>query len=254
MPTSAEEITTDPRQDALDPGGMLIDDDVDPAAFESSQESEELSLDAGESTQFGVAPLPDLDGNARLDEALAAAEAAGDADEDFGFDADGIEEIDDFEILAEADIEAIVEADVGPQGARDFVAQLELSNEHQAVADPLAGFRERDSAVSIGDPSYEEPRYDETFTVPGELPDPLAGFAEEEAFGHSYARPTPVAHVPSPIEGDLEQALEALDVDLDELGGAPVATKLLPMTPYARNRPPRAGSEDGVLIDFDDDD
>jgi hypothetical protein len=60
---------------------------------------------------------------------------------------------------------------------------------------------------------------------------------------------------PAMIEGDLEDALEALDVDLDELGGPQAQTRPRIHTPSRPVRVPRAKSEDdGILIDFDDED
>ncbi len=253
VPSMPEEIITEPRNDALG-SGLLIDDDVDPSVFESGGDTagpsvenqpEEFSLD--QPTQFAVLPMPDIDGNERLDAALAQAEATGDVDEDFGFPSEPIEEIDDFEILAEDDVEADdLVADIGPRDHTegDFVARLELSNEHSAIADdPLSGFRERDSAVSFGD-------------------DPLAGFdaappqAVWDPTTGQYVYPDQPVYAAPPIEGDLEDALEALDVDLDELGGPqPAQPRGRMRTPSRPVQAPRAKSEDdGILIDFDDDD
>lgn len=91
----------------------------------------------------------------------------------------------------------------------------------------------------------------------------------------------PVAPYPASEEIDLESALEALDVDLDELASGPpvpnapteLARQASPQpritvrppteaqlpdkrksTRIPRGRAPRASTEDGVLIDFDDDD
>jgi len=232
-----ERLETEPRAAYVRDSGPLIDDDVDPAMF-----------DAGEKTQFGVA-APDLDAADRVDAELASAEADVDAElafaqhalapEHLDDDDEDADEIDDFEILDEADIEDDEDAEppihhAGTDG--DFVSRLELSNEHTAApADPF-GIPERDSVLSLAGALASDPEIDiETGARAYPIPvDPLAGFDDDERGD------------PPPIESDLENALEALDVDLDELGGAASA-------PHVRPRAARAVS-DGVIIDFDDED
>ncbi len=78
---------------------------------------------------------------------------------------------------------------------------------------------------------------------------------------------------PASDEVDLESALQALDVDLDDLAGPhastevpgrnaprraqirpPSSTQLPEQRASSRGRAPRASTEDGVMIDFDDED
>ncbi len=373
----------------------------------------------------------------RLDAHLAEAEAEGD---DLGFDREGmaaepqqveplearsvdpdadaelldpeyIEEVEDFEILAEADADdadlltAHGEADMTsgshpivrshsepapeldhepshePEGMQtmpadpeprpsylDFASRLELSDEHPAAVDPLAGFEEsHDDEFDAPHTAFSAPAYpDDEPEPPPRTPLPLPlppAMPAARRFDDSDVRPAPLAfdesdlssHAaprylrsptgaparsspatgaqrsvpaaqpsaparPAPESLDLESALEALDVDFDELAvprttlaasgahakrgrpatepglhdrqrqrtpshpnptrpapspaplttrpapsPAPLSTRTpqpTPSTPLARapsvapgsKRPPRATSDDGILIDFDDDD
>ena len=229
----------------------------------------------GESTAASMAPAP-----------AGEVDEADDPDE---LDPEAIEEIDDFEILAEAD-----EADEDLLAKRpshsDFASRLDLGDDDEPDATeaiPLTQARVRSLA--------------EIDTAIGEL-DPKAISAAhaiaafDSAFDNSDVvvprEHTPRAPVdPTPNADDLETALEALDVDLDDLAfphaktelprsrlaaptpaAAPapararIPTAAPPPTPAAARsrapsaappavprRHPRAASEDGVLIDFDDD-
>ncbi|MCX5741807.1 MAG: hypothetical protein NT062_04815, partial [Proteobacteria bacterium] len=277
-----DEVVGAPTDDPdADPGrtGLLIDDDVDAAMFEGDAAHAELELDPGEPALL-TAPttaLPDADARLadQLDRALAYAEDHD--DEDFGFASphhvpvadepeDDDDEDDDFEILAEAaaedadlaPIQAGDESEEGEAGEEDFVSRLELSRMvDSAPEDPLAGFR--DSVMSFGDEQrpYRAPT------------DPLAGFDDEAApsydpgtGSYTYAhRPadyqTPLE--PTAADPDLENVLEALDVDLDELGGTgehlavPVQPSFNIGSPRRPQAAPAPRADDGVLIQFEDD-
>ncbi len=130
-----------------------------------------------------------------------------------------------------------------------------------------------------------EPEEDPVATPPYKLRGPPPDVGWDEASSRNQWAKAPAS--PPSEEIDLESALEALDVDLDDLSapGAPVphaATELAreasPRRPTGsaairpptaqqasdgkarksarvpRGRAPRASTEDGVLIDFDDDD
>nr|MBA3539231.1 hypothetical protein [Deltaproteobacteria bacterium] len=324
--------------------GLLIDDEVDPAPFEAPLEQPlavhaEFDLDdADGNTQFGAEdpdPEPvDPEAFARhafetdpgAQEAALAASleqqlAAVEANDDFGFGGDPEEEIDDFEILAEADLD---EADLGLPAARpgtdDFVSRLELSNEHvsapealdefsdpaddplagfrdsrpaygdaapyQAPRDPLAGFsdepsRERGYPDDVPQPTWDPVSGSYTFANPAALQRGSSEFDEPHSTGHVGAQAFDESDIPPAPRGryvdampraesaednlDLENALEALDVDLDELM-VPTDTQsrstvrhrastpvMVEASTNRRDRLPRAVSEDGILIDFDDD-
>jgi hypothetical protein len=308
----------------------LIHDGADPAAFEEAHEVDpEQIYEEVENTQIGQ-ELPAVDPDAyasaaRLDAELAAAEQEA-ASESFGFgledhapeapthfrqdsladalaaaaDEDEIEEIDDFEILAEADAEdadlltAAAEQEVarpssdfgdigqpGGSGVNDF---SDLSMSSRDTPPPRPSFLNRldlddDSgyhvpaasshfdefspepgeldprALSAGHAlrAFEEPsgEYHGDFNAPGSftpLPTPVdsytrprppsytdaedfdaphgdygspSGFIPPDAFDQSDVisiRPEMQRRAP---DDDLENALEALDVDLDDLGAKP---------------------------------
>ena len=259
-----------------------------------------------------------------------------------------LEEIEDFEILAEADEEdadllashgeeeasgsgaVYPDNDPPPEPPReaaarpsydysrhsdpDFHARLELSDEHPRAPaldedddepplhlDPrelsaqnaMAALDERgayDSELSLADEPADEfdsphadfrkpSAYARAAPVSSSFP-PLSKFDESDVHAAApeprYARATSEAPPPRANDGyDLEPALEALDVDLDDLAIPPAKTERGPTIPPS-NRP-RSGSQripvqrastsgrvqtripqrpttdDGVLIDFDDD-
>jgi hypothetical protein len=199
------------------PSAPLIDDDVDPQAFEDREpsanevEPEQIAdeihqlgeddFEEVEHTQIGDVPPPDPELERSLDQHLADAEAEADADDmgigglyaapaeapvldDVPQETEGdedIDEIDDFEILAEADaadadlLSAHGEADAGEVVAEprtpaqlvpdpemeprpsqvDFVSRLDLSDEFEAVP-PAEGRAFSESSFSELDPHLGE--------------------------------------------------------------------------------------------------
>lgn len=365
-------------------GASLIDDDVDPQAFEDREpsavevEPDQISdeihqlgdddFEEVEHTQIGamspVEPEPEPEAVAELERSLDQHLAEAEAD-DLGISGayamaaaedEQIDEIDDFEILAEADaadadlLSAHGEADAGevapevlplaqlePRPSQvDFVSRLDLSDEFDAAPEaPDDPEPEDPRQISAGFAlaAFEGPSghpddldADSQYTFAGDLPPPDAVFdAPHTGFGghrayeddedeidpdfprpHSFdqsdvavtpapprrASPShdpyilrPPAKVTAPPPAatddgyDLETALEALDVDLDELSvpherpssdPLPRAPSVGPrarapsVRPPSQQRaqsrssgshkvPPRPTTDDGVLIQFDDD-
>lgn len=207
--------------------------------------------------------------------------------------------LDDFEILAESDIgdepgaEELVEPPTVQPGSRpsvsDFALRLDLPEDSEitrpprpraeSMTDPversagaaLAVFSDEDSAVvdrSSGKRRGPRPLYDESasYTVPAEIgklqPRGLSQFDESDviALPPSSRSPTPTP-APSESDLDLESALEALDVDLDDLSIPHASTELRREIRNVAERnqkpepkPKRATTDGGILIDFDDDD
>jgi hypothetical protein len=215
--------------------------------------------DAGERTQIGGMPLdPTLADRLEAQLAEADADLAGSfalpalhaptqiPDEE---DIEDIEEISDFDVVDEEDA-----ADGVPEDARtttappidDFASRLDLSEQHD-----ISGLDD-----GYGERRYGERRYGDYDPAP----EPALDFDEP----HSYARRR---------DSDLENALEQLDVDLDDLSQARESSRpvRLPGLPTHRPesgpvtvlglgasvknpaKPRRVPTEDdGVLIDFDD--
>jgi hypothetical protein len=260
-----------------------------------------------------------------------------------GFD-DEVQEIDDFEILAEADeqdadlLTSSGEAEVSahhtlppdlagdvpdgefamppehdgepPLRESDFAMRLDLGDDEDedvpaqpinlavSAGNALAGFAEDEQSHSFRPaPALEEleapisgfvppGRFDQSDVIP--LVAPAAGRTKRSTMSgpppnvgwdeppNQWKTPPP----PASDEIDLESALEALDVDLDDLSThAPVPhaptelargdspqrrATIRPPSQHQvpnekrsqripRGRAPRASTEDGVLIDFDDD-
>jgi hypothetical protein len=265
-----------------------------------------------------------------------------------------LEEIEDFEILAEADeedadllashgeheasgsgavfpdnepppeLDPVVEPprpsyDYSRHSDPDFHARLELSDEHPRAPaideddEPPLHLDPREMSARNAIAAFEEPQnaYEpmNEFTLGGDIPadefdSPHADFNKPSAYARAapvatdfpplskfdesdihapapereprFLRPTTEAPPPRKDDGyDLETALEALDVDLDDLAIPHAKTERVPTIPPAsRTRQPsqrvpvqRAGTsgrvatrvpqrpttDDGVLIDFDDD-
>jgi hypothetical protein len=264
----------------------------------------------------------------RRDDSLEVALAAAVNEEE---DIEEIEEIDDFEILAEADAEdadllvAAAEREISrPQTRPSFLNRLALDDEavpqeqdefaHEpGEIDPvlrsaghaLRGFEEPEGFTPVPRDPYGHPVGEQSYTFANDLPGdefdaphnqyaPLpSGFIPPDAFDQSDV----IAIGPSPLQAaedfpDLESALEALDVDLDDLGrpagrrgrssgdDIPTSRSGGPLTlgtqPTESPRPvrstgggrvvtpapvpksgrvhKRATTEDGILIDFDDED
>jgi len=170
----------------------------------------------------------------------------------------------------------------------DFVSRLDLSDEFEAVP-PGATLDPREVSAGHALAAFDEPEPDDLdrdsqYTVAERTPppeldldDPRGAFPRAESipgFDKSDViatraparKPTtgkvPLATAPpGPVPGDegydLETALEALDVDLDDLsvpGTQPPAARLSPKPRVPTKVPTRATTDDGVLIDFDDDD
>lgn len=247
------------------------------------------------------------------------------------------EEIEDFEIIAEADAEdadllaAHGEADASAAEAgyaaepparpsmSDFAARLDLGEESGSDLYPLpaSGYDELSITPPVGAPrydrletpqdSFEAELEDESTGAPGFTPPhefdqsdviavPPALTARHASPGRRAparpsASPSPARPEPSILRSppasssapassgedfELEEALDALDVDLDDLSIPHASTELhregaksqrIPGRPTIRppgppranesraaapSSPKRAPSEDGVLIDFDD--
>ena len=355
VPAGVDDIATDPHAELGMPGPM-IDDNVDPEQFVAQHSGEHELLDDAdleevEHTQLGEVPVdPDAfaahayatepafhDHEAlanSLDAQLAEAEQEAVVDPELS-DEEEAEELDDFEILAEADADdadllaAHGEADAGASEAdagaselepepepepepdepepeplprpseADFVARLDFGGEvTPPPSDPLAGF-DRDSLADFGLPDDEVDQgftrrrrpsqaYDEqlpAFDLPDDEPGTPAVYdipaiEEDDFHERRAARPMQISvrtNVVSPDETyneppdepqylstppqDLDDALEALDVDLDESATPPPGRRPTPGVARVAHRAgtpaaklPRAPSEDGILIDFGDDD
>ena len=168
----------------------------------------------------------------------------------------------------------------------DFAARLALDEEDEP---PLA--RHPNAAAAFADPHRASRDSDDDFDEPHnytqpEDPDyenPEVEFDERHDFGRrGFELADDARSDPDPIE-DLDNALSTLDVDLDRLEvppadrrRAPVRARALPgmpperarrisdaqppqkqstqPLPRATQRPRRPDSDDGVIIDFDDDD
>jgi hypothetical protein len=236
------------------------------------------------------------------------------------------EEIDDFEILAEADAEdedllashgeqdisgavsEAMQADVMRPSTSDFAARLDLGDDSADLYLPPNMYRGRNDEFAHEpgevDPriasaghalaAFDEPEHDplagldmptprprramspmydgesSSFTIAGDAsPADLDFDAPHAAFPplHEFDQSDVIdpAKLPRQNTDDLENALEALDVDLDDLSIPHARTELPgstipPPTRSTRQQPPqpkkpaRASTDDGVLIDFDDDD
>lgn len=154
---------------------------------------------------------------------------------------------------------------------------MEFDEAHSGFSPP--GRFDQSDVVPIG--HLDGPMVTPTANEPYMLhsPPPQANWTESGARWHT--------ETPAPVEGegeevDLESALQALDVDLDDLSMPhgptelarqdqrpirasirPPSSSQLPSSEPARKsgrvsrgggRAPRSTTEDGVLIDFDDDD
>ncbi len=221
-------------------------------------------------------------GNATIGEAElpAGLEAALEGEQ---FDA---EEISDFDVLAEADADdadllsadgeadasGSVESPAAPAAPEDydFADHLDLSEDAAPQFDERhAGISRRQRPVA-DEPPVAEPqgRYDHDdqasneYTLSEALPNDGLDFDEP----HFRAlTPLPTTDDPLPpgaAEYDLDSALEHLDPNLDQLAARRPDSE--PNAPRARSRagradeheprPGRASTDDGILIDFDDDD
>lgn len=244
-------------------------------------------------------------------------------------DAEEALEIDDFEILAEADAEdedllaAHGEADSAMQGDRpstsDFAARLDLGDDSADLYLPPNMYRGRrdefaderpdqdpriasagHALAAFDEPSEHDPlaglemptpmprrgvmpvyeNESASFTIAGDAGSadldfdaPHAAFPPLHEFDQSdviepaklgLPSPRPYRNEPRQNTDDLENALEALDVDLDDLAMPHARTELPHPTQPPHNKPARAvkkpqptkraNTDDGVLIDFDDDD
>ncbi|HEY4182884.1 MAG TPA: hypothetical protein VGM90_38940 [Kofleriaceae bacterium] len=218
---------------------------------------------------------------------------------------EGAEPVGDFEIVAEADADDAdllaahgdeeVQEQPGSDLADDFAARLEFSDEHErfpdepgeaaldaaledSALDALAGFATQDPDSNF--PPLHRFDQSDVIHVPPE-PQVLTSRSRTPTRGGTPApRAASQPQRAQRVESyDLENALEALDVDLDDLSveedvaPPPVLHKRRPSTPSQampaqtpRDRgpsrqmpvpthvPKRATTDDGVLIDFDDDD
>ena len=345
-----------------------IDDEIHQLADDDFEELEEqtqigaLGVDPAAFEEHAFDTRPALEHEAiaaRLDAELAEAEAQAD-DDDWGFgdsvvkrapleqqyrqdyihrfESEAIpadatidaEEIEDFEILAEADAgdadllaahgehdvsqEVVPDALVERPSHSDFAARLDLGDDlgddsdfYPAIALPsdgtpqsvdarlaksaghalaaLASFDDIDDRNDLddgGSTSYtlaDEPDPSEFDDEPSGVVDVPLLHQFDSSDIHELVTPIPgAAPTPGPTkkrrpdprsDHDLESALEALDVDLDDLSvphvtanptsstrskaPSPVpALAKTPSSPHRQPRAPRASSDDGVLIDFDD--
>ncbi|MBA3397318.1 MAG: hypothetical protein H0T89_32125, partial [Deltaproteobacteria bacterium] len=260
---------------------------------------------------------------------------------------DELEELHDFEILAEADAEdedlltsrgereisAAHAANAASDDAQrpsfaDFAARLDLDDDDGVHAIPTklrASFDPREvsaghALAAFADPEPADEPHDGSFTLPGDVgfDDAQDDYAAAPGFPplHAFDQSDVISVAPPPpgdvYGGDLESALEQLDVDLDDIAPAPPPTEVRPararqlpaaerparaarnrppssidepvtarsparlpaspgssvrstgksrlvglgrVAPLAKpDRPPRATTDDGVLINFDDDD
>jgi hypothetical protein len=363
-----------------DPAAPMIHDEADPSDFEEAHEVDpeqihdevhrlsDNDIEELENTQIGEMPAPEPDIADRLDQQLDEAEH-----EDMGFEGtlqrysdeqspfdpsleaalvaaasaeavdgdEAIEEIEDFEILAEADAEdadlmnAVAEQDVRaasqPPAPEDmpsrpsFLNRLSLDEESGYHPPAPAHFDDEFAhepgpvdprilsagyALSAFDGDTSTPDPDQDFNAPGTytpvptLP-PESGFEEDFDAPHgnysggiaqyvrqdAFDQSDVIAIPPQPRSAaqqrvddedfpDLESALEALDVDLDDINdpskasGMPRAVAGVQRRRSAsmvsqptedaraanvRKQPggrvhKRATTEDGIVIDFDDED
>lgn len=197
---------------------------------------------------------------------------------------DEIEEVQEFEILSEADLDDPDLLAVQGEAARDdhqaqpaegrhwasfadFAARLELDEEDSDLYPraPSPDPRMLDSrplSVNRALASLEEGDEHGHFD-PIDFDGRHAPFALEHAFDASDSDPEgePDLDAETHARNDLETALEALDVDLDDLSlphapdGSPRPIPLRPRELSGRRRAARTGDEvdDGVEIDFEDD-
>ncbi|MDX2087457.1 MAG: hypothetical protein SFX73_06395 [Kofleriaceae bacterium] len=219
---------------------------------------------------------------------LASAPAARPDRELDAEDAEEAEEVDDLEILAEADeadadlLAADAEADASaPHALAEPEPEPEPEPPTGAALAPAPRYSDLDFASRLAlddedeDPPAPPPANElglrslaEIDPSTGEL-DPMMLSAAHAiaAFEHEpvappepLLRPRRPSYRPQPQPApqaesyDLETALEALDVDLDDLSFPHAKTEIPRKGPVQLPRKhPRAASEDGVLIDFDDD-
>ncbi len=221
-------------------------------------------------------------GNATIGEAELppGLDAAPEAEE---FDA---EEISDFDVLAEADADdadllsadgeadasGSVELAAAPAAPDDydFADHLDLGEDAAPQFDERhAGISRRQRPVVDEQPAADAlPRFDHDdqpssdYTLSEALPNDGLDFDEP----HFRAlTPLPTTDDPLPpgaADYDLDSALEHLDPNLDQLAArrhdsepnAPRAHSRASRADEAAPRPARAVTDDGVLIDFDDDD
>jgi hypothetical protein len=255
--------------------------------------------------QQADAPYDGFEGDGTL--GLGAQTYAGTGDE-----YEEIEEIEDFEILAEADAEdadllaghgfvpppqqayppppadMLDDEPVARPSQSDFALRLDLGDDSGAGYYPNAVPEQQDDALarSAGHAlaAFDDP--------PAGAYPPLHGFDDSDVIDISNERPrratstpaTPTPITPAPrfrakappgiapvaapspaADIDLESALEALDVDLDDLavrgsgpqpahGRARRHDDSRQPTPAPVSGKTRARTDDGILIDFDDDD
>ena len=185
-------------------------------------------------------------------------------------------EIDDFEILAEADAEdadlllangeadapADAEAQAAPvpapggSGELDF-GDLDLGDD-SAIHRPVPAFDndDLDRALEADTPS--------NFTIAGP---PIDAASRPPSSTRRIAFSPPPSYDAAALsaptldprrDADLESALADLDVDFDDFGAAEspihrVRPRAKREAKPARPTKPRANTDDGVLIDFDDD-
>jgi hypothetical protein len=213
----------------------------------------------------------------------ALATSPGDEDapepEDEDEDIEEIEEIEEFEILAEADAADadLLAAHGEAELAAAEIAPLTLDPRDDADAageldDPYASARAGSPYArhgSRGDHAAAAPR---SRNLENEFDSHHAGFASPDRFDqsdvltvppelrHDRRSALPRARTPAP-DRELEAALGVLDADLDgpSVKHAPVrqtgASRVVrPATGAPSGRAPRASTEDGILINFDDDD
>jgi hypothetical protein len=244
---------------------------------------------------------------------LAAAPPAGPEPDD-ELDPEDVEEINDFEILAEADEAdadllasdgeaetsardsvpialSLAEPEPRPRFSdSDFAERLDLGDDLDDESDPpapppppsdhhLRSLAEIDPSTGELDPmmisaAHAIAAFDDDQEVRALAYPPLHAFDQSDVIAppdlqprtrrdSQLVRPQPqpvrrsvptAAPEPTPDNYDLETALEALDVDLDDLSFPHAKTEIpRKVSPASPRRHPRAASEDGVLIDFDDD-
>ncbi len=171
------------------------------------------NFDEAERTQLGAEPVDAdaLEANARVDE-----------DDDEQEDEEEIEELDEFEILDEDD-------DEEDTGDRAYTVA-------EPVATPAIDFDSPHAGYS-GVPAFD----DSDVIRVGRSKRPSSPMIDPRELRRAKSTPPP---------SELEAALEALKVDVDDLS--------IPVEPSrgrtpSRDKPARANTDDGVLIDFDDD-
>ena len=257
------ELTTDPSLPVV-PRALLIDDDADVGAIEAAYgedpDEEHLGdediepLDEQEHTQIGDLPVdpaafqhhayatvpaapPDLE--ERLDQQLAEAEEDVERElEDmqrtaFGVNPFALEQ-------APAAVDAAESADFSVEEIDDIdvIDEAELEDPDDPPIDPPVA------------QASELPQF--------ELPDDSAfvDLGQSGEFDAEAAREFDAAMPRRRSEEDLENALEALDVNLDDIAvprrtfGEPGSGRISQLVAKTQRRLP----DDGVFIDFDDDD